>query len=110
MQNNVGNRHIWFFNQKKNQFKNCVSAEKKNDDFQKKKKYEELFEFRIFLRLGVLIDHCIHAFFQIWKKLYILQLLLRKTSSWKRKKKIQSSITFYYLPKNGSSLYIKVST
>ena len=93
MQNNVGNRHIWFFNQKKINSK-IVSRQKKNDDFQKKKKYEELFEFRIFLRLGVLIDHCIHAFFQIWKKLYILQLLLRKTSSWKRKKKSKVLLLF----------------
>ena len=51
-----------------------------------KRSMKNYLSLRFFLRLGVLID-LIHAFFQIWNIKNILQLLLSKTGSWKRKKK-----------------------
>ena len=105
-QNNVVNGYIWFFSQKK-----CVSLEKKISWFsEEKKNMKNYSSLDLFLRLGVLI-YLIHTFFQIWKKKYFA-ITIEQNQFLKTKKKSKVLLLFtiyYYLPKNVSSLHVKVS-
>ena len=104
MPSNIGKGYIWFFSQKKL----CLARKKDKLIFRREKNMKNYSSLDLFLRLGVLI-YLIHAFFQIWKEKKIFCNYYWAKPVLENEKKIQSSITFYYLLKNGSSLHIKVS-
>ena len=95
-QNHVVNGYIWFFSEKKIVEKLCLVRKKDKLIFRREKEYEELFEFRSFFKAGR--SHLSHPhLLSNMKKKYIFCNYYWAKPVLENEKKIQSSITFYYL-------------